>query len=124
MPIEIKTVKTSLLIYYTLRNKVVAELEAKEILRDDIYKFKGIDLISIHTDENHRGKGYASKLLNRLIELCIELGYKYILTDDATDVMPPNNIYYKFGFLVKNDDGKWVKWTSNIEPDEERLLLI
>ena len=59
-----------------------------------------------------------------LIKYCKRNGYAYIITDDATNTFPPKNIYYKMGFLVRDDDGNWTKWTSNIEPDEERLYIV
>ena len=59
-----------------------------------------------------------------MIDFCIEFGYRYILLDDATDVPPPKNIYYKFDFMVKDDNDRWVKWKLDMQPDEERLLKI
>ncbi len=109
---------------YTFRGYLAARLEVKPIMREDISNHKGMFLKSIFTDEKYRGKGYAIKLIEELIKFCSNNDYGYILTDDATEASPPRNIYYKMGFLVKDDDGIWTKWTTDISPDEERLLLI
>ena len=124
MPIIINEINNKLVFDYTYRNNLASRLEVKPILREDISIRKGMDLISIFTDEKYRGKGYALKLMEELINFCKANGYDYILTDDATDVPPPKNIYYKMGFLVKDDDGEWTKWTKDMQPDEERLLII
>lgn len=124
MPIIINKIGDSLVFDYTYRNNLASRLEIKEINREDISIYKGVDLISIFTEEKYRGKGYAMKLMEELIKFCKRNGYSYIITDDATDVPPPKNIYYKMGFLVKDDDDIWTKWDRNIQPDEERLLLI
>jgi GNAT superfamily N-acetyltransferase len=124
MPIEISSVGNKILFDYIYRNTIASRLEVKPIKRKDISDIKGIDLISIYTEEKHRGKGYAIKLILELIKYCKRNGYTYIITDDATDTFPPKNIYYKMGFLVRDDDGNWTKWTSNIEPDEERLYIV
>jgi len=118
--------RKDLVIYYMIRNKIVSKLEATLVKREDINDSRyGVILKSIDTDMMYRGKGIASKLINKLIEICIELGYAYILLDDATDSFAPNNIYYKLGFLIKDDNDNWVKWGVDYEPyDEERLLRI
>ena len=124
MPIVIHKIKNSLLFDYTFRGNLASSLEVKPIIREDISNREGMFLKSIFTDEKYRGKGYAMKLMEELIKFCRNNDYAYILTDDATDASPPRNIYYKMGFLVKDDDGVWTKWTSDISPDEERLLTI
>lgn len=118
--------KKDLMILYTIRNQVASKLQATLAKREDINSSRyGVILKSIDTNPLYRGKGFASKLIDKLIEVCIELGYAYILLDDSTDTFPPNNIYYKLGFLVKDDNEKWVKWKIGVEPyDEERLLRI
>jgi GNAT superfamily N-acetyltransferase len=124
MPIIINEINNRLIFHYTYRNNIASTLEVKPILREDISIYKGMDLISIYTYEKYRGKGYALKLMEELIKFCKKNEYAYILTDDATDVPPPKNIYYKMGFLVKDDDGVWTKWMIDMQPDEERLLII
>ena len=125
MPILTYKHGNSIVFDYTFRGKVAARLEIKPITRGDILRNReGVDLISIFTEEKYRGKGYAIKLMEELIKFCRNNDYYYILTDDATDAKPPRNIYYKLGFLVKDDNGEWVKWTTDMSPDEERLLLI
>lgn len=62
-------------------------------------------LESFITDENHRGKGYGSKLLKYLLELAEEIGcHKVMLM-----VKPENNkakkFYEKMGFNSKVRDG-------------------
>jgi len=125
MPISVYKHGESIVFDYTFRGHVAARLEVKPMIREDILRNrKGVDLISIFTEEKYRGKGYAVKLMEELIKFCRNNDYYYILTDDATDAKPPRNIYYKLGFLVKNDYGEWTKWTTDMSPDEERLLLI
>jgi GNAT superfamily N-acetyltransferase len=127
MPIQLRKMiinnKEYLQFQYTYYNKLVGTLEIApyEQNREGIV---GVNLKSIYTDPAYRGKGYASKLMLALIEYCRKNGIRYIITDDATDAPRLRNIYYKFGFLVKNDDDKWVKWTDDIIPDEERLLFV
>jgi GNAT superfamily N-acetyltransferase len=115
-----------LVIVYSIRNKIVSKLEASLVKREDINATRyGVILKSIDTEPLYRGKGLASKLINKLIEVCIELGYAYILLDDATESFAPYNIYYKLGFLIKDDKENWINWRVGIEPyDEERLLKI
>lgn len=115
-----------LLLEYYYYKKKVGEMEIKETLRTDISPNKGLFLLSIYVEEEYRGsnKKFGTRLLNYLIDYAKKNGYAYILTDDSTGANPPRNIYYKFGFLVKDDDGVWTKWNSNMEPDEERLLFI
>jgi GNAT superfamily N-acetyltransferase len=123
--IDIYTIGSTIVFEYSFRNKITSRLEVIEVSREDIStRGKGLLMTSLETYVKYRGKGYATKLIERLINFCIEFGYRYILLDDATDVLPPKNIYYKFGFMVKDDDGKWVKWKNNMQPDEERLLKI
>ena len=105
MPIEISNIGNKILFDYIYRNTIASRLEVKPIKRKDISDIKGIDLISIYTEEKHRGKGYAIKLILELIKYCKRNGYAYIITDDATNTFPPKNIYYKMGFLVRDDDG-------------------
>jgi GNAT superfamily N-acetyltransferase len=130
MSIEVNIVSDKkykyLVISYIVRNQLASKLEASLIKREDIHSTKyGVNLRSIETSSSFQGKGIATKLINKLIEVCIELGYAYIILDDATDSLPPRNLYYKLGFLVKDDNEKWVNWTLGIEPyDEERLLRI
>ena len=53
----------------------------------------------------------------------IPYNYKYILTDDVTEREPPNNIYYKFDFKVKDPfNNKWVIWKEGMKVNEERRL--
>jgi len=115
-----------LLFEYYYYNKKVGEMEIKETLRREISSKKGIFLLSIYVDERYRGsnKKFGSRLLNYLIEYAKKNDYAYILTDDSTGTNPPRNIYYKFGFMVKDDDDNWVKWNTTMQPDEERLLMI
>lgn len=123
--IDIYTIGSTLVFENSFRNKITSRLEVIEIFREDIStKGKGLLMTSLDTYAHYRGKGYATKLIKRLIDFCIEFGYRYILLDDATDVLPPRNIYYKFDFMVKDDKARWVKWRLGMQPDEERLLKI
>lgn len=123
--IDIYTIGSTVVFEHSFRNKITSRLEVIEVFREDIStQGKGLLMTSLETYVGYRGKGYATRLIKRLIDFCIEFGYRYILLDDATDVPPPKNIYYKFDFMVKDDNDRWVKWKLDMQPDEERLLKI
>jgi len=122
MTVNINKIGEKTIFDYKYSNEVVSSLEIKYILREDISLNEGINLISIHTEEKYRCKGYATKLIKELIKFS-KNNYEYIILDDATEIMPPKNIYYKMGFMVKDNQGEWVNWDENIFPDEERLLF-
>ena len=115
-----------LLMEYYYYNKKVGKMEIKETLRPEISVKKGLFLLSIYVEEKYRGgdKKFGTRLLNYLIEYAKNNNYAYILTDDSTGTNPPRNIYYKFGFMVKDDYDNWVRWNLDMQPDEERLLMV
>jgi len=115
-----------LLFEYYYYNKKVGEMEIKETLRQEISDKKGLFLLSIYVEEKYRGgeKKFGTRLLDYLIDYAIKNNYAYILTDDSTGSNPPRNIYYKFGFMVKDNDDNWMRWSLDMQPDEERLLML
>jgi len=118
MSIEFYKVNNFFVFDYIYNNEISSRIECSKT-----YDEKGIDLFSIFTNFEYRGKGFATILLNSLIYYCYENNYKYILTDDVTEREPPNNIYYKFDFKVKDPfNNKWVIWKEGMKVDEERRL--
>lgn len=107
-----------------LNSQVVSYIRAREYFNKDISLEKGFLVLDLFTVEEHRGKGYASTLLKDLISTC-KNSFKYIILDDCSDAVPPHNIYYKLGFLIKNfKTNRWIKWKISDEPDEQRLLFL
>jgi hypothetical protein len=107
-----------------LNSQVVSYIRAKEYFDKDISLEKGLLVLDLFTVAEHRGKGYATTLLKDLIKT-LKNTYKYVILDDCSDAVPPNNIYYKLGFLIKNfKTNSWIKWKISDEPDEQRLLFL
>jgi len=123
---NVKIAGDKICFYITENDEEVASLEFKVCKRDDIHEEDGLLITSIYTNERYRNKGYATQLVYYLIDFGKNLKYKYILTDDMTEKRPPNNIYYKLGFYIKQPE--WKEWKQcNIyecPDDEERLLYI
>ncbi len=117
MSIELYKVINFIVFYYIFNGNIASRIECCTT-----YDEKGIDLLSIFTNIEYRGKGIATILLNRLIYYCYENNLKYILTDDVTEKNPPYNIYYKFNFKVKDEFNKWVHWKKEMIVNEERKL--
>lgn len=117
MSIELYKVNNFIVFDYIFDGNIASRIECSTS-----YDEKGIDLLSIFTNFEYRGKGFATILLNRLIYYCYENKLMYILTDDVTEKNPPNNIYYKFNFKVKDEFNKWVHWKKEMKVDEERKL--
>ena len=63
-------------------------------------------VVGIETNENHRGFGYATKLIKSLKNLCKILKIKKITLDDCSDnFLKHNNIYLNnnFCYIHKNE---------------------
>ena len=89
------------------------------------YFFKKNLLLSwISTNPDYFGNGYATNVINTILNIGRTMGKQYLLLDDCSGSSPPKNIYYKLGFKVKNDQKKWVEWTLGMTPDEERYKKI
>lgn len=125
---EIKYIHRTILISNIQNNEPICECECIEIERTDVEKEKGLYITHIFTHPEFRNKGYASAMLDFMINFCKINNYKYIILDDSTEASPPHNLYYKLGCLVKKFDQDynytWVKWKDNIDlsVDEERLF--
>lgn len=105
-------------------SQVISYIRAKEYFDQDISLEKGLLVLDLFTVEEYRGKGYATILLRELIKE-VKTTHKYIILDDCSDAVPPHNIYYKLGFLIKNfKTNSWIKWKLSDEPDEQRLLFL
>ena len=58
----------------------------------------------IRTKTQYQNKGYATKILKYLIELCKDLKINKIELDDCSDNFnKTNNLYLQCGFTYKND---------------------
>lgn len=125
---QIKYIHRTILVSNVQNNKPICDCECIEVERTDISKDKGIYITYIFTHTEFRNKGYASDMLNFMINFCKTKNYKYIILDDSTEASPPHNLYYKLNCLVKKFDKDnnyiWVKWRDNIDlsVDEERLF--
>lgn len=113
---------------YIQNNECVSFLYFKEIDRDDISKVKGLFIKEIYTLENHRGKSYATNLINTLVNIGKNYGYAYILLDDCTDMQTEQNLYYKLGFSVRTNSDMWCVWKEcdlpGFQLEEERVLFL
>jgi len=110
-------------------DEIISSALCKDYVDEDspsLRRYVGLNLLDLETNENYRGKGYASQLLQYIISYCRQNGYYYIILDDATDVTDKyKNIYNKFGAYVKDEYDTWVKWNNyDGEVTEERLILV
>lgn len=65
-----------------------------------------IMITNINTKKEFEGKGYASKLLRKLISFAKKHGVKEIYVDDMSDnYRKSSNIYRKFGFTYVDEYG-------------------
>lgn len=117
--------KDIIIINYKQNHTILCEAQLKELINDNK---KGLYIKSIITPELYRNKGYATTILNYIFTFHDK--YNFIILDDCSENLPPNNLYYKLNCLVKKFDKDynytWVKWKDNIDlsVDEERLWII
>lgn len=83
-----------------------------------------LNLSWISTNPLYYGKGFATNILYKIIDIAKHHKKRYIMLDDCSGVPPPKNLYYKLGFKVKNEKGKWVAWKNDMIVDEERRFTI
>ena len=80
-------------------DEIISSALCKDYVDEDspsLRRYVGLNLLDLETNENYRGKGYASQLLQYIISYCRQNGYYYIILDDATDVTDKyKNIYNK-----------------------------
>lgn len=95
-----------------IKNKqVISRISFKNYCRDDICNNQpGVYVRDIYTLEGYRSMGFATQLINKVINYCKVNNIKYILLDDCTDMPKHNNLYRKLGFSVQLNDDKWVLW--------------
>jgi len=130
MQFHIKYIKNKYIQFILMENdNIISVATCTEYIDNDdslLYKYVGLNLQDLETNESYRGRGYASKLIDYIISYCRKNGYFYIILDDATDITDKKkNIYNKFGAYVKDDYDNWVKWnTYEGQVDERRLILV
>lgn len=115
MTIQVYTVSSFIIFDKIINDEIISRIESIKI-KDEL------DIISIFTNKEHRGKGYATELLNEVKKYCKNNFLKNIILDDVSGVNPPSNLYYKFGFKI-NINSKWIKWDINSNDYDERRLL-
>jgi GNAT superfamily N-acetyltransferase len=115
MTIEVYTVSSFIIFDKIIEEEIVSRIESIKIGNE-------LDIISIFTNKEHRGKGYATELFQKVKTYCKNHSLKNIILDDVSGVNPPSNLYYKLGFKI-NVNSKWVKWNINSSDYDERRLL-
>lgn len=115
MTIQVYTVSSFIIFDKIINDEIISRIESIKI-EDEL------DIISIFTNKEHRGKGYATELLNEVKKYCKNNFLKNIILDDVSGVNPPSNLYYKLGFKI-NINSKWIKWDINSNDYDERRLL-
>lgn len=115
MTIQVYTVSSFIIFDKIINDEIISRIESIKI-EDEL------DIISIFTNKEHRGKGYATELLNEVKNYCKNNFLKNIILDDVSGVNPPSNLYYKLGFKI-NINSKWIKWDINSNDYDERRLL-
>jgi len=115
MTIEVYTVSSFIIFDKIIDEEIVSRIES--IKNDD-----ELDIISIFTNKEHRGKGYATELFEKVKTYCKNNFFQKIILDDVSGVIPPSNLYYKLGFKI-NMNSKWINWTINSSDYDERRLL-
>lgn len=115
MTIEVYTVSSFIIFDKIIDEEIISRIEGIKIGNE-------LDIISIFTNKEHRGKGYATELFQKVKKYCKNNSLKNIILDDVSGVNPPSNLYYKLGFKI-NVNSKWVKWDINSNDYDERRLL-
>jgi ribosomal protein S18 acetylase RimI-like enzyme len=82
------------LIYLTENEKQVGSL----IL---IYSGDDASIFSVQVLDNHRGKGYGKKLVEKAINICKTKGFKKIELNTEQDNQVANSMYRKMGFKLE-----------------------
>ena len=115
MTIQVYTVSSFIIFDKIINDEIISRIES-------IKTGDELDVISLFTNKEHRGKGYATELLNEVKNYCKNNFLKNIILDDVSGVNPPSNLYYKLGFKI-NVNSKWMKWKINSSDYDERRLL-
>ena len=82
------------LIYISENDKQVGSL----IL---IYNGKDASIFSVQVLDDHRGKGYGKKLVEKAITVCKSKGFKKIELNTEQDNQVANSMYRKMGFKLE-----------------------
>ena len=115
MTIEVYTVNSFIIFDKIIDTEIVSRIESIKIENE-------LNIISVFTNKEHRGKGFATELFEKVKTYCKNHFLKNIILDDVSGVNPPSNLYYKFGFKI-NINSKWIKWDINSNDYDERRLL-
>jgi ribosomal protein S18 acetylase RimI-like enzyme len=90
-----------------LNDEIIAETHYSINNSDEVFNKKYVALYALETNENHRGKGYMSKLLNYIFTFVKnDLHIKFILLDVEKHNANAIKLYNKNGFIIYNDDKK------------------
>ncbi len=115
MTIQVYTVSSFIIFDKIINEEIVSRIENIKIGDE-------LNIISIFTNKEHRGKGYATELFEQVKIYCKNHFLKNIILDDVSGVNPPSNLYFKLGFKI-NVNSKWVKWDIHSSNYDERRLL-
>jgi len=79
---------------------------------------------NLSTKKEFRGNRIGMKLLQKVARIYQDR-VETVTLDDMSDGVAPKNLYFKFGFRIQNNSGRWVKWheTSSIY-GPERIIKI
>ena len=96
------------LIYLTENEKQVGSL----IL---IYSGDDASIFSVQVLDNHRGKGYGKKLVEKAINICKTKGFKKIELNTEQDNQVANSMYRKMGFKLEGLKDNFNKYSVLIQ---------
>ena len=79
------------------------------------------EISRVYTDDNYRGKGLAKMLINKIIEIAQNQGYKKLVLDTWKDSTSARNLYKHLGFVeVPTFDIETLK--NSFATDNENIL--
>ena len=96
------------LIYLTENDKQVGSL----IL---IYSGNDASIFSVQVLDNHRGKGYGKKLVEKAINICKNRGLNKIELNTEQDNQVANSMYRKMGFKLEGLKDNFNNYTKLIK---------
>lgn len=69
--------------------------------------YEECNLVKIIIDENHRKKGYATKLINKVLNDAVEKQVQKVYLEVRSNNIPAKNLYEKIGFKKTNTREKY-----------------